>query len=346
LDKNIQNKRATIKDIAKIAGVSISTVSMALNKKEGLADTTRFKVLAIAEKLNYKPNAIAKGLVTKKLLTIGLIISDITDPFFADLARGVEDESFKKGYFVILCNSDNQQNKEELYVNLLMEQSVAGLIVVPVSSKYDHLMFAFNVGIPVVTVDRKIAYENVSYITSDNFKGAYEVTKHLIELGHKQIACVTMDKKWSTVMDRIEGFKAAINEHHLPIDESLILYSNGKIDGAIECTRKLLSLKNRPTAIFGTSDIVAFGIIEEIINNNLRVPEDISVAGFDNIHYSAYFQVPLTTVEQPKHEMGKLAFNLLLKKIEKISTEEERIILPTKLVVRRSTANCLQIKEI
>lgn len=341
LNDKIINRRPTIKDIAKLSGVCVATVSLVLNNKGTLSKTTRLKVLAVAEKLDYTPNAIARGLVTRKTKIIGLIVSDITDPFFAELSKGVEDTVFANNYSLILCNSDNNFEKEKLYINLLTEQNVAGLIIVPLinNNNENNLRAATNSNIPIVSVDRKLAIKEISSVTCDNFGGATKAVNHLIQLGHKRIACINIGStNFSIIHERVRAYKATLRKSQLPIDEHLIVNSNGKITGGIESASLLLELNSPPTAIFAISDIVAFGVIEEVIKRGYKVPDDISVVGFDNIYYSKNYIVPLTTIDQPKYEMGQKIVEVLFDKIRNNNNKD--IILETRLIVRKSSGIC------
>ncbi len=336
-----EKKRVTIKDIADIAGVSVATVSLALNNCKSISKNTSFKIHAIAEKLNYTPSALARGLVKKKTNTIGLIVSDITDPFYADLARGVEDKAFENGYCVMLCNSDNQPDKEKTYINLLTEQHIAVLIIVPVENDVKSVSIASKANIPVIFADRKISDSTISSVSANNHKGAYEGIHHLIQLKHTKIACIaSISFNFSTISERLRGYKAVLSDNSISYDERYISLSNGRIDGGITSTYSLLKLLPKPTAIFAMSDVVAFGVIEALMKEGYKIPEDISVLGFDNIYYSEFFRVPLTTVHQPKYEMGEIIFNLCLEKIKNKKDIYKEIVLDTRLIIRESSGAC------
>ena len=330
-------RQVTIKDIAKIAGVSPAVVSLVANGKNGVSKETKDRVLGLIEKFNYRPNAIAKSLSKQKTKTLGLIVSDITDPFFAEFSRGVEDVAFKNGFSITLCDSDNQEGKEELYIGLLLENQVAGLILTPTTHTVGTRLSYAEKFLPIVIADRSISGSNILCVASQNYKGAYDATTHLLELGHERIACVTLVREWSTSIERIKGYRQALIDNSLEVDENLILFSNGKLDGGRSCTEKLLSITNPPTAVFATSDIVAFGAIEAIMDKGLSVPEDISVVGFDNIQFSEYFRVPLTTVDQPKYEMGVTACKALLGEIHGGHNTQRLIELETQLIKRESS---------
>lgn len=328
----------TIKEIAKLAGVSPAAVSLVLNGKRGVSKETTKLILSIAKKSSYRPNAIAKSLVRRKTSTIGLIVSDIVDPFYAELSRGVEDAAFRNGFSIILCDSDDQRQKEDLCVDLLLTNQVAGLILSPLGNEAGPKLQEAAKLVPVVLVDRSVRTECYATVVSKNIEGAAKAVRHLIELGHKRIACITLLAAWSTSYERVEGYRQALQEHSLEFDKHLVLHSNGTLDGGRECAKALLKMDDPPTAIFATSDIVAFGVIQTVLEAGLQVPRDLSVVGFDNISQSEYFRVPLTTVDQPKYGMGEAACKLLLRKIHGVSSSDETIRLDTRLVVRQSTA--------
>lgn len=328
--------KSGIKKVAQLAGVSISTVSLTFNQPERVNENTRFKVLAVAEKLNYHPNRIARSLVTKKTKTIGLVLSDITDPFFPEVARGVEDTLNDFGYSVILCNTDNNMEKEINYINLLYEQQVDGIILAPVGEKLDHINFVINKGKPVVFIDRTIDSISTSYVLSDNIEGGYIATNYLLKNGHRIIVCIAGEPMIQTSEERILGYKKALTEYNIPIDNSLICNTNFKSDGGYYATKNFLSKKTFPDSFFVVSDIVAYGVLDALIDNGLNVPNDVSMIGFDDIPFSKYLRVPLTTIRQPRYELGKEAAKIIL---DHMANSEKKIYqkkLPVSLIVRDS----------
>jgi LacI family transcriptional regulator len=324
-----------IKDVAKIAGVSISTVSLVLNNKLGVSEGTRIRVLAVMEKLNYVPNNIARSLVTKRTASIGLIVPDISDVFYAQLGRAVQDAVAKKGYSMILCNSENSPEKEATYLNFLKEKKVDGIIMVPGGSINSTEIEQIDT--PIVFVDRYTKGVDISYVGVDNEKGGYEATKHLIKLGHERVGCICGPNGASSSEERIAGYKKALAESGLRYDEVLLRGSNWTVGGGFYATKELLSLKASPTAIFTTSDICAIGVFDALGKEGLKVPEDIAVVGFDDIKFAPYMRVPLTTVRQPVKEMGEISAKLLLEELSsKKKSSSRKVILNTKLIVRES----------
>jgi LacI family transcriptional regulator len=318
-----------IRKVAQMAGVSISTVSLVFNQPARVSEATRFKVLAIAEKLNYRPNRIARSLVTKRTKIIGLVLPDITDPFFPEVARGVEDTLNDCGYSVILCNTDNNIEKEIKYITLLYEQQVDGIILAPVGKKLEHIQFIIDKGKPLVFIDRTIDSLPVSYVVADNLNGGYLAVKYLLQNGHRQIACIAGEPMIQSSEERIQGYKNALYEYQLPIDETLIYYTNFKSDGGYKATKNLLSKRLNIDAFFVVSDIVAYGVLDALHEAGIQVPEDISVIGFDDIPFSKYLHIPLTTIHQPRYELGKEAAQVILSLV----SNRKKIIYQKKLDV-------------
>ncbi len=334
----------TIKDVAKKAGVSIMTVSRVINGKSNVREDTREKVLKAIEELGYVPNSMARSLVIKKTATIGLVISDVTNPFFTTVARGVEDTAITKHFTVILCNTDENPEKESMYVEVLARNRVDGVIFTSASGKKNPLKSLFIKKIPLVLIDRTIeGLEDVDVVRGDSVLGAYLLTKHLIELGHRRIGIIVGSKTISTAVDRIEGYKRALKEFDIPIDESLIKINDkskfSKEDG-YRLTKELLDMENPPTAIFGGNNLMAVGAILAIRELGLSIPEDISLVSFDDIESLSEVYPFLTVVKQPAYTMGVIATELLIRRIERKDRikEKREILLKPELVIRKSTA--------
>lgn len=334
----------TIKDVAKKAGVSVMTVSRVINGSKNVREDTREKVLRAIEELGYVPNSVARSLILKKTYTIGLVISDITNPFFTTVARGVEDTAISKHYTVILCNTDENPEKELMYVEVLAKSKVDGVIYTSASGKKNPLKSLFLKKIPVVLIDRTIEGVNdLDIVRGDSVLGAYLLTRHLIELGHRRIGIVVGSLLISTAKDRVEGYKKALIEANIPIDESLIKISEtskfSKEDG-YKLTKELLNMKNPPTAIFGGNNLMAVGAILAIREMGLEIPDDISLVSFDDIESLSEVYPFLTVVKQPAYSMGVIATELLIRRIENKDRIKERreILLTPELVIRKSTA--------
>jgi len=330
-------KRWTIKDIAKKAGVSITTVSRVLNQKEeGMSPQTREKVLKVMKEVDFQPNQFARGLVTKRSKTFGLIVPNISNPYFPELCRGVEDEANEGEYSLIICNSDDQTDKEKRYLRLLEEQQVDGIIF----SAKDHLDESdeeqlARAKIPFVLIDRGKEEKKHVGVFLDNEKGGYLAGKHLIELGHRSIACITGPKSITLANERLQGFKRAVNEAGVELLPSQIIEANFQMEMAYHKSKEILN-KREVTAIFASNDMMACGVYQMAHELGLRIPIDLSIIGFDDIPLISALIPKLTTIQQDTYEMGREAVRVLFRKLENMETKS--VIFSPKLVVRDSTA--------
>lgn len=326
----------TIKDIAKAADVSVTTVSRVLNDKPDVSPNTRENVLEKINELGYKPNSIARGLALQKTNTLGLIIPDISNPFFPDIARGVEDMANQKGYSVIFCNTDNEQKKEKEAIELMKEKQVDGILLSLSTTNEKELKNLRQVEYPIVQIDRKIPNINYPSITIDNVKSAYTATKFLIENGHKKIAHITGDLETITGYQRLKGFKKAISEKNIKLNNSYIKNGDYSKRSGYNNMLALLKSNNPPSAVFIANDLMAVGAYQAVFEMNLSIPEDISIIGHDNIDVTKLVNPTLTTMAQPKYKLGKKAVQLLIAEIESNELSNEEIILNTNLINRNS----------
>ncbi|MGB9680444.1 MAG: LacI family DNA-binding transcriptional regulator [Thermoanaerobacteraceae bacterium] len=331
----------TIKDIAKLANVSITTVSRVINNKtEGVSEETRERILQLVKEYEYQPNAIARGLVTKKTKTLGLIIPDITNPFFPDIARGVEDSAHIYGYNVFLCNTDDNLDKESEYINALKEKYVDGIIFTSSSiPKQEHIKELIKTGIPIVIMDRRIESEDIYGVFLDNYEGGYIATKHLIDLGHKKIGCITGPLYSKSARERLEGYKECLIENGFEYDESVVFEGDYKINSGITGSEKLLNLHKKISAIFACNDLMAYGAYKTIRSRGYKIPDDISIVGFDDIQLSQILEPQLTTIRQPAYDMGLTATRMLIKLIEGEKLNRKIINFKPKLIIRQSTGS-------
>lgn len=330
----------TMKDVAREAGVSVNTVSRALNGKPDVNEDTKKRILEIADRLNYVPNFLAKGLVTKNTRTIGVIVSDNTDPFFATIVKGIEDFTRSKGYNIILCNTDEKYEREEEAVRLLREKQVDGLLITlaPAQKERADILELKRAGTPFVLLNRHMDDVMTDYVINDNVYGAYIAVSHLIRLNHKRIGYISGPSQISSVKERMQGYKKALFENSIEFDNSLVRTSNLKMADGCRRMRELLELKDRPTAVFAYSDFLAIGILKAIKEAKLEIPEDIALVGYDDIEFSEFLEVPLTTVHQPKYRIGKEGAKILIDRIENKDSEGlYQIVLKPELVVREST---------
>lgn len=330
----------TIKDIAKKANLSPSTVSRALNDNPVINEETRERVKKIAEEMGYERNELARGLVKGGIGAIGLIIPDITNPFFAEVARGVEDAANKRGYGVILCNTDEDPNKERGYKKLLQRKRVNGLILTSVTVDDPYMNLTESpTHLPLVLVSRIWKETDISYIAVDDYKGAKMAVEYLISLGHRRIGFIGGPKNISPSQDRMRGYKEALEEHNIPLQTEITSYADFTREAGRRVMKRYLKLSDPPTAIFAANDMIALGAIEAIEEEGLLVPDDISVIGYDDISYASLPRIMLTTVAQPMYDMGFMAAEYILDVVEGKRKEKLQKILRPKLVVRKTCAS-------
>lgn len=329
--------RVTIKDIAKEAGVSVTTVSRVLNDKPDVNIETKKKIKKIIDKMGYNPNGVARGLVLNKTNTIGLIVPDISNPFFPEVARGVEHTAKRQGYSVILCDTDNNRDEERQAINLLRNKRVDGIVIFLSLSDKELLKELEQGVLPVVQIADNISSYKISSVSIDNIKSAVTATEHLIQLGHKKIGHITGDLKTSSAKNRLLGFKRAILSADLRYNEKWVLEGDYSRESGFKQMLKILSLDDKPTSIFTSNDLMALGAYEAILDNGLNIPEDISVIGHDNINISKLIRPGLTTIHQPKYSTGELAAQILINEIKGKTNKKEAKILDTRLVIRNST---------
>ena len=325
----------TIKEIAEMANVSSATVSKILNGKDKyISEATRQRVLEIVEREGYIPNAIAKSLKMKSTKTLGIIIPDVMNLFFSELARGIEDAAERKGYSVILCNSDNKEAKEERYIQVLQEKMVDGIILTASEKSVSKSLKRRNT--PMVLLDREILIDDkVGRIVVDNEEGAYTSTSYLIKKGGKNIGFISSDNKNKSSGQRLKGYERAILENGMEYDENKIFLQNYTIDTGYEGTMSLLD-RTEIDGICCGNDLIAIGAIKALKEKGTNVPEEVKIIGFDDIHISQYLDPPLTTMRQPIYEMGEEAVKMLISIIEKKDVGTVKI-LKTTLVERSSS---------
>jgi LacI family transcriptional regulator len=330
---------STIKDIANLARVSTATVSYVLNGTRTVSPERYQRVMAAIADLKYRPNAVAQSLRRKQTHTIGLLVPDNSNPFFAEVAKGVEDAGYEAGVSVILCNSDSSFDRELRYMELLQDKRVDGVIFIATTAKTDHLRGLTAARVPLVTFYRQLPELDVDTLVVDNLGGGYLATRHLIELGHTAIACVAPASKASPSSLRVKGFQQAMAEAGLREDEALIYHGDNRFSGGKDAAEHLLQTGRPITAIFAGNDVMAIGVMRTLQQQGRNVPGDVSVIGFDGISLGAYVTPALTSVVQPRYEAGQIAFKLLLERMRDGYTGPQRAIkLETKLEVRDSTA--------
>lgn len=328
--------KITIKDIAKEANVSITTVSRVLNNKPDVGDDTRAKILKIIEEMNYNPNSVARGLVMQKTHTIGLIIPDISNPFFPQIVRAVEDKAQELGYSVILFNTDNHLERERKAVELFKSKQVDGLIVSLSLGNEKILKNLKASNYPVVQIDRSVLDHIYPLVSIDNKKSAYQMVEYLIKKGHKKIAHISGDLNTTTARERLSGYKKVLKDYEIEINEDYIIEGDYTQDSAYKDMQHLLELESPPTAVFAANDLSAAGVYKALFDAGLKIPEDIAVAGHDDINLASLLKPELTTMRQPKYKLGERAVEVLLKMIDDEEAEIEDQKLNTDLIIRES----------
>lgn len=328
---------ATIKDVAERAEVSTATVSHVINQTRFVSPELEARVREAIESLDYQPNAVARSLRGKRTRTLGMIIPDSSNPFFAEVARGIEDLCFDLGYNVILCNSDGDPSKEEAYISLLTEKRVDGIAFVAAGGTIDHISQLLDRKIPVVVVDREIKGLKADCVLTDNLDGGYQATAHLLALGHRRIGCILGPSDLTPSADRVTGYRQAMAETGLEPPDEWLRRGDFRCQSGYDAMRGFLALPEQPTAVFACNDLMAIGALCAIREAGLRVPDDVALVGFDDIALASFTTPRLTTIAQPKQEMGRLAAELLVDRIQNKERPPERRLLSTRLVIREST---------
>lgn len=333
-----EKKNATIKDIAKELGLSATAVSRALNNRGGISEETRQKVIEVAKKLNYKPNIVAKSLKLNKTKTIGVVVADSSQYFFAKVIKGIENTATKEGYNIILCNTDSDAEKEKKAINVLINKRIDGIVLASsMLTKTEHIRYLNDTGVPYIFLIRRSEYEGADYVVNDNVLGAYLMTSYLLRAGEGKIHFLNMTEGSPSSKDRLDGYLKALEEKGMTCDPSLIHYMKPEVEDGYAVMRQILDKGEKVETVFCGCDVISVGAMEAIFERGYRIPEDIRVAGYDDIDFSAYLRTPLTTVSQPKYTIGSLGVETLLNKIRNKTEEVQHVILKPSLVIRQST---------
>ena len=331
-----------MREVAEHAGVSVTTVSHVVNNTRAVNPDTRKRVEEAMRILGYQPNVVARSLRRGKTHTIGIILPDSANTYFAEVVRGVEDTSFSHGYSVILCNSDNDLDKERLYTNVLLEKQVDGSIIVAAGLSSENIRNLLAREIPLVLVDRRVPEVDADYVLTDNQGGGRLATSHLIDRGHRAIACIAGPEGVKLSSDRIAGYQQALEQAGIAIQPQLILRGDFQYQSGYHAAQRLFGNRSMPTAIFACNDLMAIGAYRFAHEKGLRIPDQLSIVGFDDIRLAAYAYPPLTTIRQSKHTMGASAAKLLLERMTNRELAPRLEILETQLVIRQSTAQIVQ----
>ncbi|MFN2250134.1 MAG: LacI family DNA-binding transcriptional regulator, partial [Candidatus Promineifilaceae bacterium] len=327
----------TIHDVAKRAGVAPITVSRVINNSGYVSEGTRERVETAVLELGYVPSGPARSLRLKRTNSIALVLTDITNPFFTTIARGVEDVAGAAGYTVTYCNTDEDESKELRNISLLLQQQVDGILLVPALSKVDTVNLIEGYKVPVVVLDRRIPEVDADIVRCDSVDGAYKLVSYLLKLGHRRIAILTGPEGTSTADDRLAGYKWAMSEYGLDIGKDWIFRGTFTQDSGFDMAQRAARLNPRPSAIFAANNFIAIGAMKALQELALSVPEDISLVGFDDLPESLVVFPFLTVVAQPAYQMAQEATLLLLARIAgEAPQERQELVLPTKLIIRLS----------
>jgi len=327
----------TIKDVAKTAGVSVGTVSNVLNNLETVTEKNKQKVMQAIKELGYKPNKIAASLSKKKTMNVGLIIPDVSSPFYSDLIKGVTENLDVNGYNVFLCSSSNDIKKESKILKDLVSMWIDGIIMIPVYSNNRDINEIKKIDVPMVLVNREIAGIKTDMVVFDNFGGAYEATNFLIKNEFKKIIILSGPKSLSSFEERLLGWKAAMEENNL-FKKNYIFSGDFSIESGYEMMMNALKSLKKIDAVFAASDLIALGALNALEEKNINVPDDISIIGFGDIYLSKFLKPSLTTIRRPFYNIGKTAVLILLERIKSKSEKKEPIkfVIKGKLEIRNS----------
>lgn len=331
--------KVTIKDIAEKSGVSVTTVSLILNNKRVRTSVaTKAKVLQVARELNYVPNSLAVGLITKRTNTIGLIVPDISNVFFSQMAKCLEKLLAKRGYALFLCDTNDSDDEQAMYLKLMRSHRIDALVLCianDTDKSLDQLEAFKNSGIPIVAFDRFSETMNAPLVATDNVESAKNIVQHIIDQGHRRIACISGPCK-RNYSSRLDGYKQALAANGIPCDDNLVMEGDYRYDSGYECAKQLL--KQQPTAIFACNDMMAYGVYKAVEEYGLTIPNDISVVGFDDLMFSSTLSVPLTTVRQDVNGMCEKIYSLVCDAIDGKHTNEKFVFTATP-IFRNSVKN-------
>ncbi|WP_027722884.1 LacI family DNA-binding transcriptional regulator [Maridesulfovibrio zosterae] len=324
-----------LKDIAEAAGVSTATVSRVLNGKVNVRPEVREKVLEVVARTNYKPDRAAQRLRSRKSTYIGLIVADIQSPFFASVARAVEDVAQKNNYNVILCNTDENHDKERMYLEMMQNENAAGVILAPTLRLSENFALTKSYSLPIVVIDRQVQGHSVDMVLIDNRQAALELTRHILSQGYKRIAALFGNNS-ATGQQRQSGFKEALHEAEIPENDILIKNLPAKEHAAHKAVSELLELPDPPDAVITSNGLLGAGAFRAIRDKELAVPEKVAFASFDESAWTEMTRPAITVVEQPTYAIGQTACEMLIKRIIDPKRPIRKVVLDSKLIIRQS----------
>lgn len=329
-------KRATLREVAVLAGVSTATVSNVLNDTKYVSDEIKKKVKLASEELNYEINTVAKSLRVKESRTIGLLISDIANPFFSSVVRGIEEELAKSNYSLLLCNTDSNIEKEDNYLKVLIGKRIDGLIVSSAGNSGEYFKSLKNTGVPIVFLNRCPDFMTFDVIMTNNIKGAYSATEHLIRHEYRKIAIITGTLSISTGKDRLIGYKRALEDYGISECNLLIKEGNFGIDSGYKMMKELMLQDEKPDAVFISNNSMTLGAYKYLKEEAYSIPDDIALLGYDDSDWAELFEPPITTVRQPSYEIGTQAAKLIVGRIVNKHIKKEIMYMDTQLIIRKS----------
>jgi len=329
-----------IKDIAEDAGVSIATVSRVLNNSQPVSEELRRRVMDSVERLNYQPNLVARSLRTRRTLVVGVLVPNISNPYFTDIVRAIEDVAMEAGYVVTVCSSDQDLQKEQRYLQVLRHRLVDGALVAVADRLQSDVSPLLASDVPVVLVDRRAEGAACDSVTVDVRQGAYQAVEHLISRGYRRIAIIAGPDSVSTAVDKLEGYKQALRDNGLPVDDNLIFMGNYTEEGGAEMARQMFQMPEPPRAVLVANNLMALGFFRIVREYGLRVPHDVAYVSFDDSKWASLVTPPVTLVDQPTYEVGRIATELLLDRMqgdEADDTTPRRVVLRPRMIIRGST---------
>lgn len=331
-----RNPTPSILEVAKLAGVSPATVSRVLHNYPHIRDELRTKVLEAIDKLGYEPNRVAQRLRATDSQLIGMIVTDITNPFFNTIMASIENVFFNKGFSLMMSNTASDPEKERAYLSMMENEGVAGLVIATTSENVDEVTALADKGLPIVIIDRRMSKGKVDMVLSDNVAGAFSAVEHLIKLGHTRIGHIGGPLRLTSGRERYQGYQQAMHEAGLPIEEGWVRFGDHKHHSGHEQTLELLNTNPSLTALFIENNMMTLGALNAIHDSGRRIPNDIAIVGFDDMPWAVSLNPPLTTVAQATYDIGTRVATRLLERIEQPDLPSRTDIVPTTLIVRAS----------
>ena len=340
LESRMKKNKPSILSVAHFAGVSTATVSHVINGTRFVTEETAQKVKTAIEELGYFPSTVARGLASQQSKTVGIVFSDISNPFFTSVYKAIEYQLTLEGYELMLANTAEMTENQEKVLRTMLARQIDGLIIAPTGQKSEMLTHILNSNIPVVCIDRGGPYEGVSLVEIDNVKAAYEAVAHLIEDGHRKIGIITGIDDVGTTMSRLEGFEKALRDYQIPSRAEYQINGDSRMKSGYQAFVQLMQLEDPPSAIFTTNNLMTSGALHAVKDLKLRCPHDIALIGFDDHDWGDIFTPPLTVIRQPTEEMGQLAAKILIENMDHLQVEHHT--LQGQLIIRGSCSEkCL-----